>query len=169
MKATSDEYAVHQRILARDDPVAFAAFAEKQYVPLFQDVCRRVGSKADAMLIEEAVGQALLDYHDHPERYDPERAALHSYLCMAAFRDFQNAQAKEQRLQRHQLLLSDPTFPQWEIATASEQDIDQVDGQAEAEEIWKLIDAMFPDPTERRIVLLIINNIPTPCKLRMVE
>ncbi len=42
MKATVEEYDFHQRILARDDPVAFAALAEWLYNPLVQDVRRRL-------------------------------------------------------------------------------------------------------------------------------
>ncbi len=155
MKATFQEYAFHQRILARDDPVAFASFAEWLYVPLVQDVSKRAGSRADAMLVEEAVGGALLDYHDHPDRYDPGRAGLRSYLCMAAYRDFQNAQAKEQRLQCHQQSLSDAAHPAWEIGEIQE----MVDGQAQAEEIWNFIAHIFPDPTEHSIVTLIINDV----------
>jgi hypothetical protein len=160
MKATAQEYAFHQRILARDDPVAFAACAEWLYSPLLKDVSKRAGMYADPILVEEAVGQALLDYHDYPERYDPARAGLESYLGMAAYRDFQNAQAKEQRRQNHQLFLSDPVVSAWEVAAS--QDTDSVNGQAQAEELWNLIDSIFPDPIDRRIVVLIVNNVHSP-------
>ena len=103
MKATLQEYDFHQRVLARDDPIAFAALAEWLYKPLVQDVYKRAGVNADPMFVEEAVGQALLDYHDTPERYDPKRASLRSYLVMAAYRDFQNARAKEQRVTAQQI------------------------------------------------------------------
>src|SRR6266516_3174937 len=36
MKATAEEYDFHQRILARDDPIAFAAFAELFYDSLWR-------------------------------------------------------------------------------------------------------------------------------------
>src|SRR5947209_7641315 len=108
MKATAEEYDFHQRILARDDPIAFAACAEFFYDSLVQDVRRRAGSHADPMLVEEAVGEALLDYHDSPTRYDPGRSSLRSYLVMAAHRDFQNASAKEHRVSGHQVSLFDP-------------------------------------------------------------
>ena len=48
MKATAQEYDFHQRILARDDPVAFAALAEELYAPLVQDVSRRAGGNSEA-------------------------------------------------------------------------------------------------------------------------
>jgi hypothetical protein len=161
MKATAQEYDFHQRILARDDPVAFAALAEELYHPLVQDVRRRAGSNSDSALVEESVGQALLDYHDRPERYDPLRASLQSYLAMAAYRDFQNAQAKEQRITAHQVSLFDPAF-QAQSPTQSQEIAEIIESQLQVEELWHLINQSFPDLTERRIVTLLINDIRSP-------
>lgn len=158
MKATVEEYDFHQRILARDDPVAFAALAERLYNPLVQDVRGRAGPHADPALVEEAVGEALLDYHDHPERYIPNRASLRSYLVMAAYRDFQNASAKERRVTGHQVSLSDPAFQVQEIVESQA----TIDSQLHEEELWQRIDQVFPDPTERRIVMLILNKTRSP-------
>ena len=155
MKATPQEYDFHQRMLTRADPIAFAALAEWLYKPLVQDVWKRAGRNADAVFVEEAVGQALLDYHDAPERYHPERATLQDYLVMAAYRDFQNAQAKEQRVRGHQISLFDPTLREQEI----ERDQQEIASRVDVEELWQLIDEVFPDPTERRIVALIVNKV----------
>jgi len=158
MKATAEEYDFHQRILARDDPIAFAALAEWLYNPLVQDVRGRAGSHADPALVEEAVGEALLDYHDHPERYIPNRAGLRSYLVMAAYRDFQNASAKERRVTGHQVSLFDPALQVQEIAESQE----TIDSKLHEEILWQLIDEVFPDPIERRIVMLILNKTRSP-------
>ncbi len=158
MKATAEEYDFHQRILARDDPIAFAAFAELLYNSLVQDVRRRAGPRADPMLIEEAVGEALLDYHDSPMRYDPKRSSLRSYLAMAAHRDFQNATAKEHRVSGRQVSLFDPAFREQDIVGNQE----TVDSQMQEEELWQRIDEVFPDPIERRIVTLILNKTRSP-------
>ena len=158
MKATAEEYDFHQRILARDDPIAFAAFAELFYDSLLEDVRRHAGSGADPALVEEAVGEALLDYHDSPERYAPKRAGLQSYLSMAAYRDFQNASAKERRVTGHQVSLFDPAFQEQDIVESQE----TIDSQLQEEKLWQLIDQVFPDPTERRIVMLILNKTRSP-------
>ncbi len=158
MKATPQEYDVHQRILARDDPIAFAELAEVLYEPLLQDVQKRAGSKADPTFVEEAVGQALLDYHDAPERYDPQRASLHSYLVMAAYRDFQNTCAREYRRAGHQISLFDPSLQEQEIPGI----VAMLDGSWQVEELWHFIDEIFPNPTEQRIVELILNNVHPP-------
>ena len=161
MKATVHEYDFHQRILARDDPIAFAALADWLYNPLVQDVRKRAGLNADPVLVEEAVGEALLVYHDAPEGYDPSRASLRSYLVMAAFRDFQNAQAKEDRLAEHQVSIFDPAFHEGDRA-GSQETVEAIDHELQVEELWKLIDEIFPDPTERRIVTLILNKVRSP-------
>ncbi|HZU68089.1 MAG TPA: hypothetical protein VFA09_12500 [Ktedonobacteraceae bacterium] len=161
MKATAQEYDFHQRILARDDPVAFAQLAEAFYASLVQDVGRRAGSYADSALVEEAVGQALLDYHDKPESYDPARAGLHSYLVMAAYRDFLNARAKEHRTTKRQVSIFDPSFQEQDIA-GSLGIADMVEGLLEAEALMQIISQAFPDAIERRIVTLLMNGIRSP-------
>ncbi|MDQ3929706.1 MAG: hypothetical protein M3328_11250 [Chloroflexota bacterium] len=109
MKCTPEEYAFHQRVLARD-PVAFSELAEWLYASLVRDTGRRArshaGATVDMTLVEEAVGEALLNYNDAPERYDPEQAGLHAYLVMSAYRDFQNAANKERRHTQRQATLT---------------------------------------------------------------
>lgn len=158
MKATSEEYDFHCRILARNDPTAFAMLAEQSYTSLVQRVQRRAGPHGDAVLIEEAVGQALLDYPDAPERYDPKRSDLHGYLAMVAYHDFQNAQAKEQRATRNIISLSHSELQQLDIEDISASP-ESIESEAREQELWRVIDATFPDPTERQIVLLILNHV----------
>ncbi|HEX3642497.1 MAG TPA: hypothetical protein VHV10_14495, partial [Ktedonobacteraceae bacterium] len=150
MKATAQEYDFHQRILAHDDQVAFAQLAECLYFPLVQDVQQRARSHADAALIEEAAGQALLDYRDAPTRYDPDRASLRSYLAMAAYRDYQNEQAKELRMQAHQISLFDPTLQESVESLESMELAEIIASKAQAEELWQFIQELFRDPLERR-------------------
>ena len=165
MKATLEEYDFHCRILARNDPTVFATFVERVYTALVQRTQRRAGPRADAVLVEEAVGQALLDYHDAPQRYDPNRADLHSYLAMAAYHDFQNAQAKEERIAKHVIQLSDPTLQEQDIVAPK-----TMASQAREEALWQIIDATFPDPVERQIVLLILNKVrPLEPYARLLE
>lgn len=159
MKATAEECSYHKRLCARDDPIAFAELADWLYHPLVQEVGKRAGLHADPILVEEAVGEALLDYHEEPERFDPERASLRSYLSMAAYRDFQNAQAKEHRVVEHQISLFDPYLMETDVFAENQEDIDS---QVDVEYLWHLIDEVFPDAVERRIVTLILNKVRSP-------
>lgn len=164
MKATLQEYHYHQRMCTRGDPTAFAELAEASYASLVQDVRKRAGSHADPILLEEAVGQALLNYHDNPHRYDPNRMNLHSYLVMAAYRDFQNAEAREQRVAKHQISLFDPAFLEFDIMR-NQDNVDvtgDIDSDIAASELWTMIEELFPDPTEQRIVELIVDHVRSP-------
>lgn len=154
MKATPEEYDFHQRICAHD-PTAFAELADQVYHPLVSAVRNRAGMSADPMLIEEAVGQTLLDYHEQPLRYDPRLKSLQGYLTMAAYRDFQNAQARENRVRGHQISLYDPDLQERDIAG---DDDDPALNTFEADEIWNAIEEVFPDADEQKIVELIINR-----------
>lgn len=154
MKATPEEYDFHQRICAHD-PTAFAELADYLYHPLVSAVRKRAGMGADPMLIEEAVGETLLDYHDQPFRYDPHLKSLQGYLTMAAYRDFQNAQARENRARGHQISIFDPDFQERDLASG---DDDPARNTFEADEIWNAIEEVFPDADERQIVELIINQ-----------
>ena len=158
MQATLQEYEFHRRLCARDDPVAFAELAEWLYDTLVQDVRKRAGYQADPILVEEAVGQALLDYHDRPEGYDPGRISLRSYLVMAAYGDFRNAFARENRVQAHQVSLSELLLRRDEIAGGT----DTLDEQLQVDDLWAVIDETFPDPVERGVVDLIINRVHAP-------
>lgn len=161
MKATPQEYHYHQRICVRGDPIAFAELAGELYTSLVQDVRRRAGQQANPILVEEAVGEALLDYHDKPGSYDPERMSLHSYLVMAAYRDFQNAEAREHRVARRQISLSDPLFVELDIV-GSQKMAGSIDGNLDVEELWTMIQELFPDPVEQQIVELIISHERSP-------
>lgn len=158
MKATPEEYAFHCRMLDPDDPVAFAALAEWLYDDLVRETGRRAGGGADPVLVEEAVGQALLSYNDAPERYDPERAPLRGYLVMAAYGDYRNAVAKEARRTSGRVSLSDETDTEQDLAD-DRQNIEAVLDRIEAEALWEAVAAAFPDPTDRQIVTLLINRV----------
>lgn len=158
MRASAQEYQLHRRICARDDPTAFVELATWLYDSLVQHTRKRAGKQADPILVEEAVGETLLDYHDHPERYDPDRMSLSRYLVMAAYRDFQNAQAREQRASIHQVSLFDPAL-QEDVGSNEE----TLESEINAAEIRRIIHKLFPGEQERQVVELVL------CKERSYE
>ncbi len=54
--------------------------------------------------------------------------------------------------------LFDPAFREQDIVGSQE----MIDSQLQEEELWQRIDEVFPDPTERRIVKLILNKTRSP-------
>ena len=164
MKATPEEYAFHQRLLANDDPTASAEVSEWLYPLLVRETYARAcgvgGPAVDRDMVEEAVGNVLLEYIDAPERYDPDRAPLQRYLVMAAYRDFQNLSAKEARRAGSQRYLSVLYTEQGdEDVMDDQQDIEQIIGRIHAESLWQMLDEHFPDPTERQLVELIVERV----------
>lgn len=161
MKCTPEEYAFHQRVLAAD-PVAFSQLAERLYASLVRDTGARARSHAgkavDMTLVEEAVGQTLLDYNDHPERYNPEQSALHSYLVMAAYRDFQNSLSKEYRHTGRQATLSGEGLVELEVPDGRSE-IDGLLSRISAQEWWSLVEGTFNEPADRQLVLMLANGV----------
>jgi hypothetical protein len=162
VRCTPEEYAFHQRVLARD-PVAFSQLAEWLYATLVQDTGRRARSRSgkavDMTLVEEAVGEALLDYNDAPERYDPEQATLHAYLVMAAYRDFQNAASKERRhTQRQATVVVGEESLEIDVPDARSE-LDSLLNRISAEEWWSLVESTFTDPADRQVVIMLANGV----------
>ncbi len=167
MKCTQEEYNFHQRILG-GDPVAFAELAERLYSDLVRETGIRARSRSTVTvemdLIEEAVGQALLDYNDHPQRYDPEQASMKTYLVMAAYGDYLNLQSKEWRHLRRKAAPQPAKEGQsegereWEIAD-SRQDLEALLTRISAEELWPLVEEAFPDHADRQMVVLMMNGV----------
>jgi hypothetical protein len=162
MKATAQEYDLHQRIMARDDPVAFAQLFESLYSSLVQEIQQRAGWNTDPTLTEEAALQALSEYHEAPARYDPDRASLHHYLAMVAYRDFQNARKKELRVQAHQVSLFDPALRNIPGNVAFTEPAAIVASQDQIAELLHLVEKLFHNPIERRVATLIVNGVHTP-------
>lgn len=61
----------------------------------------------------------------------------------------------------HQISLFDPALEEQE-ATGSQEMEERVERQLQVEELWQLINESFPDPVERRIVMLIVNQVRSP-------
>lgn len=102
--------ALHHRLLADPssaaDPLARAELCYAYMEPLTHWLCCRFHD-ADPDHPVEAAHQALVEYLDHPERFDPGRLDLGAYLCMLARGDMRNLYRKEQRHQRRRKFVPD--------------------------------------------------------------
>jgi DNA-directed RNA polymerase specialized sigma24 family protein len=158
MKATPEELHLHLRLICRDDPVVTAELAATIYDQVVRTARARLGFRADPVLVEEAAGQAILDYYGEPERYDPERLPLCSYLAMMARQRYIKAWRREQRWETQQVWLTDDASWDDEGLVALDS-IEDVITRLRFEEVWPLVDAEFPDPIERAVLMLIINGV----------
>lgn len=161
MKSTQEEYSLHERVLA-GDPIAFSQLAEWLYGDLVRETGSRArnrsGSQVDMDLIEEAVGQALLEYNDRPSRYDPEQAAIRTYLVMAAYRDYLNAVSKEWRHTQRQATLTGEGMADLEIQDGR-QELEDLLTRISAEEWWARVEEDISDPVDRQVMVLVMNGV----------
>ena len=156
MKATEEEYSLHQRIGMRNDRTAFEELVNSVYNRLVNDIIGSVGPRVDPHCVEEAVGQALLDYRERPDRYNPRQHTLYSYLHLIAYRDVLNIQRKELPPHGiHQVSLSDPAVVDELGAAEGPEDVESVQA---AKDLWSLIEPTFRDDRDKKLALLVINR-----------
>jgi DNA-directed RNA polymerase specialized sigma24 family protein len=96
---------LHARLIQLD-PLAPAEFAEAFLDELFRRLKAKAASNSDETLLRDATTDALLDYIQHPTKYNPKKSALLTYLTMAAYGDLLNMFAKEKRRRRRELPLN---------------------------------------------------------------
>lgn len=75
---------LHQRLLSETDLTVTEEIAENFFLPLVQSLAREFPRLQDPSLIDAAAGDAILHLFDHPERFDPSRADLFTYLRVRA-------------------------------------------------------------------------------------
>ena len=140
---------LHRRLLA-GDPTASSHFAMAYFPSLVQWLCEH-NRHVDPEWCQEAAGQTVLDFIKRPEKFDPARGDLDSYLHHAAQCDLKNVLRKERR-HRHRDLESvelspdggkylgmddDPAFPLElaEAAAATAVPAEVLDGLSDAERL----------------------------------
>lgn len=158
MKATPEEHLLHERLMSRENRDVPLELATVLYDRVVRTARTRIGREADPVLVEEAAGQAILDYYEEPQRYDPERLSLCSYLGMMARQRYVKCWQREQRWTARQVRLASEDDRDDEGALAVDT-IEDVITHLRASEVWPHVDAAFTDPAERRVLTLIINGV----------
>jgi DNA-directed RNA polymerase specialized sigma24 family protein len=75
---------LHQRLLSSSDLTVTSEIAEKFLPPLVRSLTREFQELSDRHLIDTAAEEALLNLFTHPERFNPARASLLTYLHIRA-------------------------------------------------------------------------------------
>jgi RNA polymerase sigma-70 factor, ECF subfamily len=83
---------IHRRCLD-SDPIASSELAET-YLPALVDHLRRKFRRVSEHEVIQAAADAILNYIERPERFDPARLDLGAYLTMSAQGDLLNALAR---------------------------------------------------------------------------
>lgn len=146
---------LHQRLL-EDDPVAPVDFFEMA-VPALERYLRyqfpSIGPGVDPDIYILATHDALTDYFKNPQKYDPERSGLMTYLRLAAKRDLQNLLRKESRHATGRVSLESVEFDRSNGNDLSETVADSMDAERLREE---LTEGMTPG--ERNVFFLMVEG-----------
>ena len=156
-----EEYArqLHTRLLQLD-PVAPADFAEAFLDELVRRLRAKAGSGYEETVIQDAATDALMDYVQHPSKYNPRKSALLTYLTMAAYRDLLNIIAKEQRRRRREVplqVVEETLNGRNNIVEPGDQ---VLNGMTETEkaELLRMINETFPDSRDRAFLELMMDG-----------
>lgn len=103
------EYSIHRRLVERD-PVATSELVEAYIEPLVRRLSGLFPRLDDPHFVHDAVVDALLNYIQHPERFDPIRGRLSAYLFMSARGDLLNKLKSESRRRTREVRLEDVEF-----------------------------------------------------------
>jgi RNA polymerase sigma-70 factor (ECF subfamily) len=156
-----EEYArqLHTRLLQRD-PVAPAEFAEAFLDELVRRLRAKVGPGCEETLLHDAATDALVDYLQHPSKFNPRKSALLTYLTMAAYRDLLNMIAKEQRRQHREVPLQVVEEILNDRNNMIEHEDQMINGMTSAKraEIMRMVDETFPDSRDRAFLELMMNG-----------
>jgi RNA polymerase sigma-70 factor (ECF subfamily) len=156
-----EEYArqLHARLLQLD-PIAPADFAEAFLDELIRRLRAKAGSSSEETLLHDAATDALLDYVQHPSKFNSRKSALLTYLTMAAYRDLLNMLAKEQRRRRREVPLHAVEETLNEGNNIIEPENKVLDGMTAAErtELLRKVAETFPDARDHALLDLMMNG-----------
>lgn len=152
---------LHQRLLA-GDVTASAEIADTYLPELVTYMEGRNPAVDDPHLPAQAAIDALYNYLQRPEQYNPEKATLDAYLRMSAQGDLLNAlekQAREHRRQGgEQAVELDAPGAEYQIEASTGLTVEeQVDSRISP--VWPKIEALIPDPVDLEIVRLMMEKV----------
>lgn len=159
MGANHDERLLHQRLL-QGDPVAPPELAEKYLMLTLKKVRSKLGSIAvqEPTIIEDAAIDAILCYAERPEKYNPDRLRLQSYLVMVATADALNAWQKIKRKNRRELSLADVEVDQRMRNNLIEANNDDPDRPGLPNDWKQQVSNLFTDLRDHEVLELIITG-----------
>jgi hypothetical protein len=139
-----------------------AEIAETFLPRVVYELEKRFPDLYDPHLVEMAADDALLNYLQHPQQYDPIQLPLDRYLIMSARGDLLNLFHKSQYPgfpKKTQFVELDA--PAREYKTEVKDESLGVEEQAFilASPVWPLLEQLLPDVTDREIALLMLEGV----------
>lgn len=161
----SEQGSLHRALLA-GDPTAPAKIAEALLEPLVRAL-KISWRHLDPHDVEEQAIQSLMNYFGAPQRFDPSKSALLTYLRMDANGDLTNAyRAASRRKEIHLADVElDPSDRNNAMDEAYEHRIEELESERRLDQ--RLAEA-FPDPRDRKIVELLRDGVRSTSEYALV-
>jgi RNA polymerase sigma-70 factor (ECF subfamily) len=144
---------LHRSLLEGNSITATAQIAEAFLPPLIRLLGRNLSYFPDHHQIEEEAAESLLNYFESPEKFDPRRGSLLSYLYMDA-----SANLKDSYRRRKKVVLDSPAADEYTLSNL----IGQKDpGPAHVDEDLSRVDRVFerlPDSTDQELLRLMMEG-----------
>lgn len=152
---------LHARFLA-GDVTAFAEICELHLPILTDRLSRRYLNLDDPHLVDTAVVEALLNYQNNPERYDPLKSSLDRYLLMSANGDLLNL-IKRYKNDLCLLPLAEIVELGGDGAEYTAEVADETNVEKEVEQrlspTWQNVCSILPDERDQEILTLMMDGI----------
>jgi DNA-directed RNA polymerase specialized sigma24 family protein len=165
-KATSNQLenpsrVLHQRVL--DGDVTAPAEVAEAFMPLTINRLRRqYHNLHDPHLIDTAVEDALVNYFNRPQQYDPAKSSLASYLYMSARYDLLNLLERDKRYTEHLRLAEyvelDNSKTEHGVEIQDEFNLEALILSLNSP-VWQRLSDLLPDPVDQEIVLLMMEGV----------
>ncbi|HEV8638571.1 MAG TPA: hypothetical protein VG370_30540 [Chloroflexota bacterium] len=152
-----DERAIHTRLLRRD--AAATAVAFEAFYPSLVARLRRRHRLDDPQLAEVAAEQALLDYFEHPTKFDSAKGTLAGYLAMAAERDLLNLLDRERRRHARVVSIEDVALTDLPRNNPVEEAIDGMTTGERLADLRAQAGAGLRDPVDERVLRLMEEGV----------
>lgn len=158
MKNQDFEYYIHQRLLKKD-PIAPSELVENYIKPLVLTLGRQFPNLDDPHFVHDAAVDALLNYAQHPERFNPEKGTLSSYLLMSARGDLMNRLKSEGRRRQREVHIKDVELQPdlWNISLEERGNIELPLGLSMAD-IESQVEEIITDPIDRKLLELMLDG-----------
>lgn len=151
---------IHHRLL-RDDPTAPSVLADACLETLTHRLRRAFPNLDDETLIYDAATDAILNYVEHPSRFDPAKSSLLTYLSMSARGDLLNALERETRRRQREthisiVELSAEGRNKLQKAQAVKASEEKIGDTSIAHDLMQRVGDTITDPCDREMVELIM-------------
>ena len=151
MKSKISDSEILESLLRKED-IALAMLYEEYADDLFDYFKIKFGT-VDEQILQSCVCDSLIEFAGHPERYQPKKSALKSYLILDIKRNILNAIDKDSRRKNKIVELSSKHGNNNEDAETPDEDINTVSLRQRIEEYFK---SVFNEPLDQRLAWMIV-------------